>query len=156
MTANPKELRAAADDKDPLEYLEPALEGPLARVMRHGAKKYGYADYRVTPIKARVYIGAIRRHVNALARGEDVDPESGELHWAHIAGCCAVVCGATDAGTFVDDRAPAPATLEPVLARCCVNCGVKAGSTRCGRLDYSSAELGRRFSPCPLDGGTTC
>lgn len=101
---NPKVARAIADGKDPLDYLEPALEGPLSRVMKHGADKYGYRNYTGSAIDVRTYIGAVRRHTNALARGEDVDPDSGESHWAHIAACCAVVEGARKAGMLRDNR----------------------------------------------------
>lgn len=104
MTVNPKELRAVSDGKDPLDFIEPALEGPLAYVMEHGAAKYGYRNYTVTPCKIRTYIGAVRRHTNALAGGEDIDPDSGQPHWAHIAACCAVVLGSQSAGMLVDDR----------------------------------------------------
>lgn len=101
---NPKAARAIADGKDPLDYLEPALEGPLSRVMKHGADKYGYRNYTGSAIDVRTYIGAVRRHTNALARGEDVDPDSGESHWAHIAACCAVVEGARNVGMLRDNR----------------------------------------------------
>ncbi len=101
---NPKELRAAADDKAPLEYLEPALDEPLARVMEHGALKYGFRNYTDTPCKVRTYIGAVMRHLHAIRLGEDIDLDSGESHWAHIAACCAVVLGAESAGKLVDDR----------------------------------------------------
>ncbi len=101
---NPKELRAAADGKAPLEYLEPALDKPLARVMEHGALKYGLRNYTDTPCKVRTYIGAALRHLHAIRLGDDIDPDSGESHWAHIAACCAVVLGAESAGKLVDDR----------------------------------------------------
>jgi hypothetical protein len=96
--ANPKALRAIADGKDPLDYLEPALEGPLSRVMEHGALKYGYRNYTAADICVRT---------SALAAGQDTDPDSGHSHWAHIAACCAVVLGAEQAGSLRDDRAAA-------------------------------------------------
>ncbi len=101
---NPKALRAVADGKVPLEYLEPALEAPLAHVMKHGADKYGRRNYRDTPCKISTYVGAIRRHTLAWQTGEDIDPDSGQPHLAHIAACCAVMLGAEEAGTRVDDR----------------------------------------------------
>lgn len=107
---NPKSLRAAADGKVPLEYLESALETPLAHVMKHGADKYGRRNYRDTPCKISTYVGAIRRHTLAWQQGEDIDPDSGQPHLAHIAACCAVMLGAEEAGTRVDDRHEAVST----------------------------------------------
>lgn len=103
---NPKQLCAVADGKAPLEYLEPAGDAETALVMKHGADKYGLRNYTVTPINTRTYIGAVARHLRAIRLGEDVDPDSGHSHWAHIRACCDVVFGAQHAGTLVDDRAP--------------------------------------------------
>jgi hypothetical protein len=72
--------------------------------MFSGAQKYGRRNFRDSTIKATTYIGALRRHVNAFASGEDIDPDSGEPHLAHIRACCAVLMSAQDAGTYHDDR----------------------------------------------------
>lgn len=104
-TVNPKELAAAArPDKPPLHLLEHAADIEISWVMKHGADKYGRRNFRDSPMKASVYIGAIRRHAGALANGEDIDPESGRSHWAHIGACAQVILSAMDAGTFEDDR----------------------------------------------------
>jgi hypothetical protein len=103
--ANPKAARAVADGKAPLDYLESAVCDPSeARVMFSGAQKYGRRNFRDSTIKATTYVGALRRHVNAFASGEDIDPDSGEPHLAHIRACCAVLMSAQDAGTYHDDR----------------------------------------------------
>jgi hypothetical protein len=102
---NPKAAQAVADGKAPLDYLESAVCDPSeARVMFSGAQKYGRRNFRDSTIKATTYIGALRRHVNAFASGEDIDPDSGEPHLAHIRACCAVLMSAQDAGTYHDDR----------------------------------------------------
>lgn len=103
---NPKELQAAAEGKAPLDYLEPALDVEKAYVMKGGAKKYGYRNYTISPIKVRTYIGAIERHMREIRLGNDIDAESGRSHWAHISACCDVIAGAELAGTLVDDRTP--------------------------------------------------
>ena len=104
MPTNPKELRAASDGKAPLDYLEPLVNPPVARVMKHGGDKYGYRNYVDTPMKIRTYIGSTRRHLDAIALGEDVDPDSGESHWAHIIAGASVYLAAEIAGNAVDDR----------------------------------------------------
>ncbi len=101
---NPKEIQAAIDGKVPLDYLEPVALLAEAPVMKHGADKYGRRNYRDTPMKMTTYVGALQRHTLAWAMGEDIDPESGFLHLAHIRACCAVMLGAIDAGVAVDDR----------------------------------------------------
>lgn len=104
MQENPKAVRARLDGKAPLDYIEAALNVPLSHVMKHGADKYGYRNYTVSPCKIRTYVGAVQRHLDAVKLGEDLDPDSGQPHWAHIAACCAVVLGAQSADMLVDDR----------------------------------------------------
>lgn len=104
MTPNPKAARAVSDGKAPLDYLEPCTFAPEARVLKSGADKYGRRNFRDTTIDASTYVGALLRHVVAWADGEDVDPDSGEHHLAHVRACCAVVMSAQDADTFNDDR----------------------------------------------------
>lgn len=114
---NPKAGRAVADGKDPLDYLESAVcDPPEARVMKSGADKYGRRNFRDSTILATTYVGAIRRHLNAFASGEDTDPDSGEPHLAHIRACCAVLLSAQDAGTYEDDRGVA-VSLTPEYNR---------------------------------------
>lgn len=52
-------------------------------VMTHGAGKYGVNNWRLGIAYTRL-IAAMLRHIMAFASGEDVDPESGELHMAHV------------------------------------------------------------------------
>lgn len=104
MMENPKAARAAADGKAPLQYLDPVMDEDIAYVMEHGALKYGLRNYRDTPMKASVYVGAMRRHLKAWATGEDLDPDSGRPHLAHLVACAVVIEAAREAGTYVDDR----------------------------------------------------
>ncbi len=112
---NPKAEQAVADNKPPLDYLEWGVLDSAARVMKSGADKYGRRNYRDTEILASVYVGALLRHVTAWAAGEDIDPDTGQSHLAHVVANCMVVESAGLAGTLVDDRhekrsAPAPGT----------------------------------------------
>lgn len=62
-----------------------AVEG-LAEVLTFGAHKYAANNWRNGLHYSRV-IGAMLRHVSAIQRGEDIDPESGLPHIDHV-GCC--------------------------------------------------------------------
>ncbi len=154
--ANPKDRRAIADDKDPLDYLEPLVNGQVARAMKHGADKYGYRNYTVEPCKIRTYIGAVKRHVDALASGEDLDPFSGLSHWAHIiAGAsCYLACELT--GIAVDDRSAYATPLSERVHRD----GDLDAKGLTAEYNRGIDELGEEFAadarlPKPAPGGCT-
>lgn len=72
--------------KLPLDLLDPvALEG-LAAVLQFGANKYEAHNWRKGISQSRL-IGAALRHLFAVMKGEDTDPESGLPHVDHL-GCC--------------------------------------------------------------------
>jgi len=74
------------DDKPRTDLLDPqALEG-LARVLSFGATKYAAHNWRGGISYSRL-IGAALRHIFAILKGEDIDPESGLPHVDHL-GCC--------------------------------------------------------------------
>jgi hypothetical protein len=73
-------------EKPRTDLLDPlALEG-LAQVLTFGAKKYAAHNWRGGISYSRL-LGAALRHIFAILRGEDVDPESGLPHVDHL-GCC--------------------------------------------------------------------
>lgn len=82
----------------------------LAKVMALGAKKYGAYNWRVTEVRASVYIDALLRHVYQWWDGEDIDPESGAPHLAHAMACLAIILDALAQGTLIDDRPTAGRT----------------------------------------------
>lgn len=106
MGVNPKELAAQRDSKPPLDLLEHAAEIEIARALQTGASKYGRKQYLTVPILGSVYGGAIRRHVGVWLDGEDLDPESGLSHLAHVGANVHVLFGAMRTGVFTDDRLP--------------------------------------------------
>jgi hypothetical protein len=116
MNHNPKHIQALKEGKAPLEHLLGGeVDAAEARVLAHGAGKYGVRNWRKDPILLKTYVGAIRRHLNAWADGQDNDPDSGESHLAHIRACCAVALDAQHQGTAQDDRTFMESKGSPVI-----------------------------------------
>jgi len=111
---NPKYVQAQKDGKAPLEFLEPAANEAIARVMATGAEKYGPRNFIIDAITATTYIGAIRRHLDAWMEGQDVDPDSGFTHLAHIGANIHVVLAAMAHDKCIDDRFPASDDRKPI------------------------------------------
>lgn len=107
---NPKDVAATRDGKAPLDLLEHVADLEISRALGTGAKKYGRKNFRTIPILATVYGGAVRRHIGAWLAGEDLDPESGLSHLAHIGANVHVLLAAIEAETFRDNRGPAERT----------------------------------------------
>jgi hypothetical protein len=84
-----KKLRSVKNDTDKpdLSLLTPELVEGVARVRQFGAKKYGRHNNRLTGFSYCRTIASVLRHVFALLRGEDNDPESGLPHEFHA------ICG---------------------------------------------------------------
>lgn len=58
------------------------------RVMAFGARKYASRNWEKKGFQLVRYANAAIRHLWAWMNGEDLDPETGESHWAHAACCC--------------------------------------------------------------------
>lgn len=89
---NPKDI--AAVDRLPLDLLPPVALAEVARVLQHGAVKYGRFNWREAGVKPEVYLGAMLRHLMQWASGEDMDPDSGMHHLAHVMASCCIVLDA--------------------------------------------------------------
>lgn len=73
-------------DKLRLDLIDPYFKEGLAAVLTFGAQKYAAHNWRKGIVYSRL-LGALQRHVTAIERGEDTDPETGLLH-AYHATCC--------------------------------------------------------------------
>jgi hypothetical protein len=75
------------DDGGKLRFdlIPPRAEELIVQVLTYGAKKYAPENWRVVPNAVERYTAAYRRHMNKLAQGEELDPESGLPHLAHAA-----------------------------------------------------------------------
>lgn len=108
MSADPK--AAAGAVKVPLHLLPPAFNKEVAEALACGAAKYGPWNWRENRVEIMTYLGAMRRHLDCLIDGQDIDPESGAHHLGHVAAGCAIVLDARRHGTLIDNRPPLPLT----------------------------------------------
>ncbi len=72
--------------KPRMDLLDPEFLEHVAQVLTFGAEKYAAHNWR-NGINFSRLIAASYRHLGAINRGEDIDPESGLPHSAHL-GCC--------------------------------------------------------------------
>jgi hypothetical protein len=73
-------------DKPRMDLLDADFLEGLAGVLTFGARKYAAHNWRGGISHSRL-IAAAYRHLGAINRGEDTDPESGLAHVHHLA-CC--------------------------------------------------------------------
>lgn len=114
-STNPKAAHGAI--KAPMNTCPNTALIELNAVMAGGAHKYGAFNFRDTDIDCMTYISAIRRHFMLWEDGEDIDPESGRNHLAHIMACCALALDAHHTGKLVDNRSKTG--LVPALLKDC-------------------------------------
>lgn len=85
-------------DKPAMDLIPPYMEEEVGMVLAFGAQKYAPDNWRkVTPLRSR-YLAAAQRHINALKKGEQMDPESGLHHAAHAV-CCLMFLGEVELET---------------------------------------------------------
>jgi hypothetical protein len=100
--SNPKDI--IGSDKIPY-HLWPETATILGSLgLLDGALKYGRSNWRECGVKISIYVDALRRHTDAFFEGEDIDPDSGIPHYAHMLACLAILVDADANGKLVDDR----------------------------------------------------
>lgn len=85
----------------------------LGVAMLEGARKYGRHNYRVSGVRASVYVDAAKGHIDQWWEGEDLDPDSNLSHVTKAIASLVVLRDAMINDKFVDDRPP-KANLEVV------------------------------------------
>jgi hypothetical protein len=91
------------NDKPRMDLLDfDALEG-LAKVLTFGANKYAAHNWRKGISYSRL-TAAMLRHLGALQKGEDIDPESGLPHIDHLGCCWMFLSNMTKHRPDLDDR----------------------------------------------------
>lgn len=108
MSTDPK--KAAGEQKPQLQLIPPALNRETALALTLGATKYGPWNWRKNRVEMMTYLGAIRRHIDCVINGEDIDPESGAHHLGHVAAGCGIMLDAREQG-MLDDNRPIITTL---------------------------------------------
>lgn len=82
--AIPEDTGIKFDQHKPrMDLLDAEFLEDMASVLGFGAQKYSASNWRKGLHVSRT-IAAIYRHLGAINRGEDIDPESGLLHSAHL------------------------------------------------------------------------
>ncbi len=92
------------DNKPELQYIL-AMPGLLevAKVNNYGAGKYGQWNYR-TGMPWMKLLGSCSRHLSSFICGEDLDPESGLAHLAHLCYNALMLLGYMKEHPKFDDR----------------------------------------------------
>lgn len=82
-----KTTEARKDDKGKARYdlVLPEFEEGVAEVLTFGADKYEENSWQKIDDRENRYYAALRRHIAAWRKGEELDPESGLPHLAHAA-----------------------------------------------------------------------
>lgn len=121
--------------KPQLALIPPVFNTQLANALAFGAyhrkEPYGPWNWRKNKVEYMTYLGAMKRHIDALLEREDVASDSGVHHLGHIAASCAIVLDAAKHGTLVDNRPPGKLNSEPV-----VDNGAFSGVERKSQEDY--------------------
>jgi len=78
----------------------------LGVAMLEGARKYGKHNYRVSGVRASVYVDAAMGHIMQWWEGEDIDSDSGLSHVTKAIASLVVLRDAMMQLELVDDRPP--------------------------------------------------
>jgi hypothetical protein len=89
--------------KVPMSLLPRSALTAEAAVLAFGAKKYAAHNWRKGMVWSRLLDAALR-HLTAFADGEDVDPETGLSHLAHLRCCAGFLIEYQEKGLGQDDR----------------------------------------------------
>jgi Domain of unknown function (DUF5664) len=94
--------------KPPVSLISRSAVLAEARVLDFGAKKYAAHNWRKGMKWSRL-VDAMLRHALAYADGEDLDPETGLSHLAHLRCCAGFLIEYAERGLGEDDRYKRPA-----------------------------------------------
>ena len=83
------ELGGTKNDGGKLDWTLLPLDSvsDVVTVLELGKRKYGFENWK--NVEKERYVKAAFRHLVAYAMGEEIDPESGKSHMAHLS-CCAL------------------------------------------------------------------
>ena len=107
-SANADPKAAIGITKPQLHLIPPAANDEMAKALQCGATKYGTRNWMQSKVAMTVYLAAMKRHIDCLLDGEDVDLESGAHHLGHVMAGCGIVLDALRHGMLIDDRVLPP------------------------------------------------
>lgn len=90
--------------KPQLHLIPPAANEEMAKALALGARKYGERNWLKNRVAMTTYLAAMKRHIDRIIDGEDIDPESDAHHLGHVMAGCAIVLDARRHGMLEDDR----------------------------------------------------
>ena len=99
---NPKD--AIGSTKPPITTVPMNVMSELGVAMMEGSIKYGKHNYRVSPVRASVYVDAAWRHLSKWWEGEDIDPDSELSHVIKAIASLTVIRDAMMQDSWCDDR----------------------------------------------------
>lgn len=112
-----------------MELIDPyAMEG-LADVLTFGAAKYGDRNWEKGIEWTRIF-GSIERHLNAIKKGEDYDPESGKLHADHLLTNAMFLSRFYRTHRYMDDRPAEANPQNPLKASSVSGVGESLGGSK--------------------------
>jgi hypothetical protein len=101
--SDPKQ--AHGEKKPPLHLIPPAANDEMAKALALGASKYGQRNWVLGDcVNYTTYLAAMKRHIDRILDGEEIDPESGAHHLGHVMAGCGIVLDAKRHGKLIDDR----------------------------------------------------
>ena len=100
-SANPKDIAGSKKASMDIPAIAIAHEGCA---ILDGELKYGYRNWRDTPITCRRYIDAMKRHIALWEEGQEYAKDSGIHHLGHLRATAAILLDAQANGTLIDDR----------------------------------------------------
>lgn len=101
---NPKD--AIGQGKLPLHLIPGTAKAYMATAFLEGALKYGKYNWRISGVRASIYLDALERHIEKWKNGEDCDPVTKVHHLASAMACLAIILDAGVCGKLTDDRPP--------------------------------------------------
>jgi hypothetical protein len=101
---NPKD--AVGVKKAPISTVSGPVLAELGVAMLEGARKYGRHNYRISGVRASVYMDAVFRHMTQWWEGQDDDPDSDVSHIVKAIASLFVLRDAMIFDNWVDDRPP--------------------------------------------------
>lgn len=75
-----------------------------ALCLENGGLRYGYGNYKNSPVSMSTYLAATLRHAYAVIEGQEFDEIDGTPHLGAILANVAIILEARAVGTLVDDR----------------------------------------------------